>query len=81
MDTLSNSEKHPCSTPDFSVSGLLHKQSLNQSEIQKNMVDVLGVRQCGISLYFTYLSAVNYAIFDNYTAVKSTINMHILSHF
>ena len=32
---LSNSVKRPCNTPYFSISGLLQKQSLNQSRYRK----------------------------------------------
>ena len=58
---LSNSLKCPCNTPFFFVSGLLQKRSLNQfgyGEIRRVTRTSYSVRQCNISLYFTYLYAV-----------------------
>ena len=63
---LSNSVKHQCNTPYFSVSGLLQKRNPNQSgygEIRSVTRTFYSVRQCSISVYFTYLSAVEASIF------------------
>ena len=58
---LSNSVKRPCNTPYVCISKLLQKRSPNQSgyrEIWSVTWTFYSVRQCSISMYFTYLSAV-----------------------
>ena len=68
---LFNSVKCPCNTPFFSVSGLLQERSQNQSgyrEIHSVTRTFYSVRQCSISLYFTYLISVfhiSYAVYSS----------------
>ena len=59
---LSNSVKLECNTLYFFISELVWKQSPNQVgyiEIQRITWMYYGVRQCNISSYFTYLSAMH----------------------
>ena len=58
---LSNTVKHSCNSPYFSISGLVQTPFLKQSrygDIRSVIRIFYRVRQCSIPLYFTYRFAV-----------------------
>ena len=80
MQRFTALSKSPCSTLYFSASELFQNQSLNQlgyEEIQRATWMFYIVRQCSVSLYFTYLYSMIAFVYEYLLCYVHIVMYHI----